>query len=142
MSDLDFACNISKLQYKSLAFVADLKRATDEGITRNCAIKSILSPFECFTASKGLNLYILFAITAAGVVACGGSNASPRTSSIVQNIFYLRSFEISKDIQSVQTLTFKNILLSIVKIIRPRLGMCLDLDFRNCSTIVWLSLPV
>ena len=29
--------------------VAGLKRATDEGdITRNCAILSMLSPFECF----------------------------------------------------------------------------------------------
>ena len=27
---LDFSCNYSKLQYNSLAFVAGLKRATDE----------------------------------------------------------------------------------------------------------------
>ena len=53
-------------------------------------------------ASKGSNLYILFAITAAGVVPCGGRKKSPRTSSIVQIIFLFRSFEISKDIQSVQ----------------------------------------
>ena len=46
--------------------------------------------------------YILFAITAAGVVPCGGPKKSPRTSSIVQIIFSFRSFEISKDIQSVQ----------------------------------------
>ena len=31
---------------------------------------------------------ILFVITAAGVVQCGGSNKSPRTSSIVQIIFF------------------------------------------------------
>ena len=55
-----------------------------------------------FTASKGSNLYILFAITAAGVVLCGGRKKSPRTSSIVQIIFLFRSFEISYDIQSVQ----------------------------------------
>ena len=48
------------------------------------------------------DLYILFAITAAGVVPCGGPKTSPRTSSIVQIIFLFRSFEISKDIQSVQ----------------------------------------
>ena len=41
-----------------------------------------------FTASKGSNLYsyILFAITAACVVPCGGPKTSPRTSSIVQII--------------------------------------------------------
>ena len=45
---------------------------------------------------------ILFAITAAGVVPCGGPKKSPRTSSIVQIIFLFRSFEICKDTQSVQ----------------------------------------
>ena len=29
--DLDFSCKFSKLQYNNLAFVAGLKRATDEG---------------------------------------------------------------------------------------------------------------
>ena len=33
---------------------------------------------------------------------CGGPKKSPRTSSIVQIIFLFRSFEISKDIQSVK----------------------------------------
>ena len=42
-----------------------------------------------FTASKGSNNYILFAVSAAGVVPCGGPKKSPRTSSIVQNIFFL-----------------------------------------------------
>ena len=46
-------------------------------------------PLNVFIASKGSNLYILFAITAAGVVPCGGPKMSPRTSSIVQIIFYL-----------------------------------------------------
>ena len=50
--------------------------------------------------------YILFAITAAGVVPCGGPKKSPRTSSIVQIILSFRSFEISKDIQSVQNTHF------------------------------------
>ena len=45
---------------------------------------------------------ILFAITAAGAVPCGGPKKSTHTSSIVQIIFSFRSFEISKDIQSVQ----------------------------------------
>ena len=41
------------------------------------------------------NAYILFAITAAGVVPCGGPKKSPRTSSIVQILFLFRSYEIS-----------------------------------------------
>ena len=41
-----------------------------------------------FTASKGSNNYILFAITAAGDVPCGGPKKTPRTSSIVQIIFF------------------------------------------------------
>ena len=50
-----------------------------------------------FTALKGSVLF-LFAITAAGVVPCGGPKKSPRTSSIVQIIFSLWSFEISEGI--------------------------------------------
>ena len=46
-------------------------------------------PLNDFTASKGSNRYILFAITAAGVVPCGGPKKSPRTSSIVQIIFFI-----------------------------------------------------
>ena len=38
-------------------------------------------------AFKGANLYILFAITAAGVVPCGGPKTYPHTSSIVLIIF-------------------------------------------------------
>ena len=45
--------------------------------------------------------FIFFAVTAVGVVPCGGPKNSPRTSSIVQVIFLFRSFETSKDIQSV-----------------------------------------
>ena len=41
---------------------------------------------------------ILFAFTAAGVVQCGGRKTSPRTSTIVQFIFYFWSFEISVNI--------------------------------------------
>ena len=46
-------------------------------------------PLNVFTASKGSNIYILFAISAAGVVPCGSSKKSPRTSSIVQIILFL-----------------------------------------------------
>ena len=80
-----------------------LKRATDEGSLPEIAQYSpFYLPLNVFAASKGSNLYILFAITAAGVVPCGGPKKSPRTSSIVQIIFLFRSFEISKDIHSVQ----------------------------------------
>ena len=46
---------------------------------------------------KDLSLF-LFAITAAGVVPCGGPKKSPRTSSIVQIIFSFWSFEIGEGI--------------------------------------------
>ena len=54
------------------------------------------------TCKSMYDIDFLFAITAAGVVPCGDPKKSPRTSSIVQIIFLFRSFEISKDIQSVQ----------------------------------------
>ena len=44
-----------------------------------------------------ISVLILFAITTAGVVPCGGPKKSPRTSSIVQVIFSFWSFEISED---------------------------------------------
>ena len=50
-----------------------------------------------FIAFKGTNFYILFASAAVGVVSRGGPKKSPRTSFIVQIIFYfgpLRSEEI------------------------------------------------
>ena len=46
------------------------------------------SIFVCFIVFKRTYFCIVFAITAAGVVPCGGPKTSPRTSSIVQIIFY------------------------------------------------------
>ena len=69
-----------------------------------CVCWTYLGCFYCFqrikksTSRQRSNLYISFAITAAGVVPCGGPKKSPRTLSIVQIIFLFRSFEISKDI--------------------------------------------
>ena len=81
-----------------MVILCNLKRATDEGSLPEIAQYSpYYLPLNVFTASKGSNLYILFAITAAGVVPCGGRKKSPRTSSIVQIIFLFRSFEINKD---------------------------------------------
>ena len=50
-----------------------------------------------FTALQGPVLF-LFAITAAGVVPCGGPKKSPHTASIVQIIFSFWSFEIREGI--------------------------------------------
>ena len=46
-----------------------------------------------------------FALTAAGVVQCGGSKTSPRTSAIVQFMYHFWSFEISERILRNQKLT-------------------------------------
>ena len=54
-----------------------------------------------FTALKGSHFRFLYDFTAAGVVPCGGRNTSPRTSTIVQFIFYfgpLRSAIIFREI--------------------------------------------
>ena len=51
---------------------------------------------------KDLNILFVFIITAADVVPCGGRKKSPHTSSIVQIIFYVQSFEISDNILRTQ----------------------------------------
>ena len=43
-------------------------------------------------------IIFLFVVTVAGVLPCGIPNKRPRTSSIVQFIFYFWSFEISRNI--------------------------------------------
>ena len=55
-------------------------------------------------AFKGTNFYILFAVTAAGVVPCSDPKMSPRTSSIVQIIYYFWSFEINGNIPRIKKL--------------------------------------
>ena len=55
------------------------------------------------TAGKGMQSLILFAITAAGVVPCGGPKMSPRTS-LMQIIFSFWSFETSDCILRNQNL--------------------------------------
>ena len=52
----------------------------------------------CSLPLKDLNFNFLSGFTAAGVVPCGGPKVSPRTSSILQVIFSVYSFEISQDI--------------------------------------------
>ena len=57
-------------------------------------------------AFEGTNFYLLlvFVITAADVVPCGGRKTTPRISSIVQIIFYFGSFEIKGNIMRIQKL--------------------------------------
>ena len=52
-------------------------------------VLTIYLPLNVFIANKESNLYVLFIITVAGGVPCGGPKTSPRTLSIVQIIFYL-----------------------------------------------------
>ena len=61
--------------------------------------ESLTSPFSfiCSLLLKDLSLF-LFVITAAGVVPCGDTKESPRTSSIVQIIFSFWPSEISDGI--------------------------------------------
>ena len=54
--------------------------------------------------SNELAFIFLFAITAAGVVLCGGPKMSPCTSSVVQIIFYFWFFEINGNILRIQKL--------------------------------------
>ena len=75
---------------------------------------AILSPFECFYCFQSIKPLFLFAITAAGVVPCGGPKKSPRTSSIVQIIFYLGPLRSVKIFRVFKTLTFRNIIRSNV----------------------------
>ena len=57
--DLDFSCKFSKLQYNNLAFFADFKRATDEGLLPEIAQYSpYYLPLNVLIASKGSHLYI------------------------------------------------------------------------------------
>ena len=58
-----------------------------------------------FAALEGTHFYILFVVTAAGVVLCGSPKKRPLTSSIVQFIFYFWSFEISRNILKNQKIS-------------------------------------
>ena len=55
------------------------------------------SVLHVFMLLKELIIIFLFVVTAAGVVPCGIPKKRPRTSSIVQFIFYFWSFEISRN---------------------------------------------
>ena len=77
-----------------------------------------------FTALKGTHFYVLFVVTAAGVVPCGSPKKRPRTSSTVQFIFYFWSFEISRNILRNQKYhRFRFIYSKQFKLIEPHLDL-------------------
>ena len=90
-----------------------------------------LDVFCSFCLVVTLRLLILFAITAAGVVPCGGPKKSPRTSSIVQIIFFFWSFEISEDIWSISNIVYvKNYHLNrFFEYLAPLGILVFDLDY-------------
>ena len=63
---------------------------------RNRSVWLTLFLLNAFTGLKGAQFYILFVIT--GVVPFGSPKKRPRTSSILQFIFYFWSFEVSRNI--------------------------------------------
>ena len=72
-----------------LAFVAGWLQGHWWGfISRNYVVWPTFLLMNVFIALKGSHFWFLFDFTAAGVVPCGGRKTSPRTSSIVQFIFY------------------------------------------------------
>ena len=83
-----------------------LMRATDEGsLPKIAQFSPSYLPLNVLLLPKDQTFFFFFAITAAGVVPCGGHKRSPRTSSIVpiiSNKFFFRSFGIIKGIQCVQ----------------------------------------
>ena len=62
-----------------------------------CLSHTLSFLLNVFTAFKRTHFYILFVVTAAGVVPCDSPKKRPRTSPIVQFIFYFWSFEISRN---------------------------------------------
>ena len=72
-----------------LAFIAGWLQGHWWGfISRNYVVWPTFLLMNVFIALKGSHFWFLFDFTAAGVVPCGGRKTSPRTSSIVQFIFY------------------------------------------------------
>ena len=71
-----------------------------------CGFQSIISHQNSGFALKGTHFYIFFVVTATGVVPCGSPKKQPRTSSIVQFIFFFWSFEISGNILRNQNILY------------------------------------
>ena len=73
--------------------------------------------YSFLVGRNGPNLYTLFAITAAGVVPCGGPKTSPRTSSIVQIILFFGPLRSIKIFSVFKILRSRNLLQSNVSIV-------------------------
>ena len=72
-----------------LAFVAGWLQGHWWGfISRHYVVWPTFLLMNVFIALKGSHFWFLFDFTAAGAVPCGGRKTSPRTSTIVQFIFY------------------------------------------------------
>ena len=80
----------------SLAFNASSNRVTEENLVFETIQSGIYLLSNVFSAVKEAHFYIVFVVTAAGVLLCGSPKKPPRTSSIVQFIFFgpFRSAEI------------------------------------------------
>ena len=57
-------------------------------MSRNYVVRPTFFLMNVFIALKGSHSDFIFDFTAAGVVPCGGCKTSPRTSTIMQFIFY------------------------------------------------------
>ena len=86
---IDCLFEIRKIAVFPLAFIARWLQGHWWGfISRNYVVWPIFLLMNVFIALKGSHFWFLFDFTAAGVVPCGGRKTSPRTSTIVQFIFY------------------------------------------------------
>ena len=106
-------------------------------------------PLNVFSALKGTHFYILFVVTAAGVLLCGSPKKQPRTSSIVQFILFFWSFEISGNILRNQNFyMFRPMYSKQVFIILTPFGLisvfllAALLKLEITVSFLWLSLPV
>ena len=86
---IDCLFEIRKIAVFPLAFIAGWLQGHWWGlISRNYVVWPTFLLMNVFIGLKGSHFWFLFDFTAAGVVPCGGRKTSPRTSTIVQFIFY------------------------------------------------------
>ena len=86
---IDCLFEIRKIAVFPLAFIAGWLQGHWWGfISRNYVVWATFLFMNVFIALKVSHFWFLFDFTAAGVVPCGGRKTSPRTSTIVQFIFY------------------------------------------------------
>ena len=80
----------SARKYVILIYALQSFKCTCEKLRKTCLYlnEHLCLLMNVFTALKGSHFWFLFDFTAAGVGPCGGRKTSPRTSSIVQFIFY------------------------------------------------------